>query len=109
VEADLSFEGAIALEFGPSVTAGVVHFVIAIPGELHGVAVAGAIDGTGDTTEGELATTLAIEADVGRFDHVRIVRRVIRHLDDAPLALHTAAANSLGKRIRSGCRPRAPA
>ena len=63
-KADFTFEGAVVLEFGPSVAAGLVHFVVAVPGELDGIAVAAAMDGAGDAIEGELATVLAVEQDV---------------------------------------------
>src|SRR5262249_29455378 len=42
-------------QLSPSVAAGLVHFVIAVPVELDGVVVAAASEGTGHTAEGELA------------------------------------------------------
>ena len=72
-------------------TAGPAHFVVAVPAELNGVAITGAMDRAGDAAEGELAAALAIEENVGRLDHVSEVGRVVRHLDDAPFALHVAA------------------
>jgi hypothetical protein len=64
VEADLLRDGAIRLKLGPSVIAGLVHFVVAVPCELDGACTAGSVDGAGDAVEGELAATLAIEEDV---------------------------------------------
>lgn len=96
----MSFEGTIGLKLSPSVAAGFVHFVVALPGELNRIAVAGTVDGAGDAAEGELAAALAVEQNVGWFDHVGVVGRIIRHLDDAPFALHVAAPKSLGRRIR---------
>jgi hypothetical protein len=97
VEADLSFEGAVFLQFGPTVAAGGLHFVVACPGELDGIAITGTVDGAGEAIEGELLAGLA-EEDVGAWaSHV-----VIRRLNDASLALnaHADAANSLGSRMR---------
>ena len=37
VEADFAFEGAVGLEFGPPVSGGLVHFVVALPGEAGAV------------------------------------------------------------------------
>jgi hypothetical protein len=65
---------------------------------VDGIAVAGAMDGTPEATEGELAADL-IEQDVGsRHGHV-----VARRLDHAPSApdAHAGATRSLGSRTRS--------
>jgi hypothetical protein len=39
VEADLAYDGVVRLELGPTVAASLVHFVVAVPGELNGIAV----------------------------------------------------------------------
>lgn len=59
----MAFERAIILQFGPAMTAGWLHFVVSLPVELDGVAVAGAVDGAREAIEGELAAGL-IEQDV---------------------------------------------
>jgi len=75
----LAFEGAVSLKLSPSVSAGLVHFVIPLPIEFDGVAVTGSSNGARDTAEGELTATLAVEQNVGWLDHVGKVGRVIRH------------------------------
>jgi hypothetical protein len=51
VKADLADDGTIGLTLGPSVAAGFIHLVIAVPAELDGVSVASFMDRTGDATE----------------------------------------------------------
>ena len=65
MEADLTLEGAVGLDLGPSVALGLVHFVVATPGELDGVGVAAAEDLAGDAAEGELTRAVGLEEDVG--------------------------------------------
>ena len=60
-EADFTFERAVILQFGRSITAGWLHFVVSTPAELDGIAIAGAMDGAREAIEGELAADL-IEA-----------------------------------------------
>jgi hypothetical protein len=101
VEADFALERSIGLEFGPSVAAGLVHLVVAVPVELDCVVLAAAGESAGDAAEGELAAG-GFDEDVGGLHQVRIVVVVVRHLDDPPLALtgHAAAPSSLGRRMR---------
>src|SRR5215471_21575316 len=102
LEANLSFEGPILLKFSPSISASFFHFVVAGPRELDCIAFGGAVDGTGDAPEGELATRFA-EQDIGWPHHVGEVGLVVGHLYDAPFALnaHGGSSRSLGNRIRS--------
>src|SRR5712672_2486443 len=100
MEADLAGDRAIGLKLGPAVAASFVHFVVAVPGEFDGIRVSGSIDGAGDATESELTAALAIEEDIGGLGHIGEVGFEVRHLDDAPLALHPEAPRSLGRRIR---------
>jgi len=93
-------DGAVGPKFGPTAGAGLVHFVVAVPGELNGIGVTRIVDGTGDAAEGELAAALAVEQNVSGLDHVGEVGLVVRHPDDAPLSLQAAAPRSLGRRIR---------
>ena len=96
-EADFTFEGSVILQFSPAITSSWLHFVVSLPAELDGIAIAGAMDGAREAIEGELAADL-IEQDVStRHGHV-----VARRLDDAPSApdTHAGAARSLGRRIR---------
>ena len=82
---------------GPAVTFCGLHFVVSLPAELDGIAVAGSINEACEAIEGEL-TAVLIEQDVGAgHGHV-----VARRLDDAPSAPDTHAddARSLGSRIR---------
>ena len=55
MEADLSDDGAVWLNFGPAVALGFVHFVVALPGEGDMIAVGPAEDLPGDAAEGEFA------------------------------------------------------
>lgn len=41
METDLTVEGAVGLELGLSITAGLVHLVIAVPDEIDGVGITG--------------------------------------------------------------------
>ncbi|SKA40641.1 hypothetical protein SAMN02745126_06395 [Enhydrobacter aerosaccus] len=94
-EGDVTFEGAVVLQFGPTVAARVLHLVVAASGELDGVV--GTMDDAGEAIEGGL-TTVLIELDIGgRHRHV-----VAGCLNDAPSALdtHIGNARSLGRRIR---------
>src|SRR5262245_39025887 len=102
LEANLSFKSAIWLQLGPSLARGLFHFVVARPGELYGVTVGCAMDRTRDASKGEL-TSGFVEQNVSRPHHVGKVGFIVRHLDDAPLALdaHGVAPRSLGRRIRS--------
>lgn len=96
-EADFTFERSILLQFDPTVTAGWLHFVVSLPGELDGRVVAGAMDGAGEAIEGELAAD-RIEQNVGAcHGHV-----VAWRFDDAPSApnAHAGAVRSLGSRTR---------
>jgi hypothetical protein len=101
VEAYFTDEGAIGLQFGQSVTAGFVYFVVAIPAELDRIMIAAAGDRAGHAAEGGLAAS-GLEQNVGRPHHVGIVIGVVRHLHDAPPAKndHTRAARSLGSRTK---------
>jgi hypothetical protein len=65
---------------------GLIHFVVAAPGELDRAGVAATDDLAGDALEGELAGAVALEEDVGRLHHVGEVILVVRHLDDPPSA-----------------------
>src|ERR1700693_4965674 len=102
MEADLARDRAIGLKLGRSVARGFIYFVVAVPGEVDGksICIAGSADGAGDATEGELAAAFAVEEDVGGLHHIGVAGLVVRHHDDAPLALHAAAPRSLGRRIR---------
>src|SRR5579871_16637 len=94
---DFTFERSVIPQLGPAITAGWFHFVVSLPDELDGIAIAGAMDRAREAIEGELAANL-IEQDVGaRHGHV-----VTRRLDDAPAApdAHADASRSLGSRIR---------
>jgi hypothetical protein len=96
-EADFTFGRAVIVQFGPAITARWLHFVVSLPTELDGIAIAGAMDGAREAIEGELAADL-IEQDVGaRHGHV-----IARRLDDAPSAAdaHAGATRSLGNRTR---------
>ena len=68
-----------------------------LPGELDGVAVAGAMDRPSEAIESEL-TAVVVEQDKGS-QHGQIVAG---GLDDAPSALdpHAGTTRSLGRRIR---------
>lgn len=100
MEADLPCDGAVGQKLRPSIAAGLVHFVVAFPGELNSVGLVSAVDRAGDSAEGELAAAFAVEENVSGLDHVGEVGLVVRHLDNAPFARHTAAPRSFGRRIR---------
>jgi hypothetical protein len=96
-QTDFTFERAIILQFGPAITVGWLHFVVSLPAELDGIAVARTMDEACETIEGELAADL-IKQDVGaRHGHV-----VALCLDDTPSAqdAHAGATRSLGSRTR---------
>lgn len=84
----LALEGAILLEFGGTIAADLVHFIVAFPGEVDAgrLGTAGFPDVPGAATERELASALVREQDVGRLDHIGIVAREVRHRGDAPFA-----------------------
>jgi hypothetical protein len=44
VEGDFAFQEAVVAQFGPSAARGFVHLVVAVPFELDGVALTGAMD-----------------------------------------------------------------
>ena len=54
----MGFEGTVGLKLGPSVAVGLVHFVVAVPVELDGICITGAVDGAGDAAEGKLTAAL---------------------------------------------------
>lgn len=61
MEADLSVDGAVWLDFGPAGALGFVRFAIALPGEGDIVAVARAEDLPDDAAEGEFAGAIRRE------------------------------------------------
>jgi hypothetical protein len=85
----LAFQRAVGLRLCPSVAAGLVHFVVALKGELNGIAIIGAVNGSGDAFKSELAGAFALEENAGRLDHVGEVG-VVWHPDDAPFSLRAA-------------------
>src|ERR1700685_1586308 len=96
-EANFAFERSVILQFCPAITAGWFHFVVSLPTELDGFAVAGAVDGAREAIDSDPPAD-RIEQDVGpRHGHV-----IARRLDDVPPApdAHAGAARSLGRRIR---------
>jgi transposase len=66
MEADLAGEGAIGLELGIAVAAGVVHLVTALPGEVDAFAAGVAVDLALDRTESEFTAAARVEPDVSR-------------------------------------------
>jgi hypothetical protein len=52
------------VQFGPAITLGWLHFVVSLPAELDGMAVAGSVNGACEAIEGEFTAGL-IEQDVG--------------------------------------------
>jgi hypothetical protein len=78
------------LQFGPAATIGWLHFVVSLPAELNGIAVAGGMNGAREAIEGEFAAVL-IEQDVSAR-HSHIVT-----WPSAPDA-HAGGARSLGSR-----------
>ena len=64
VQGYFAFDRPVSLQVGPAGAAGRLHLIIAFPGELDGIALAGTVDGAGEATQGELATGLA-EDDIG--------------------------------------------
>src|SRR5262249_38978278 len=101
VEVDFADEGAVGLQLRPSSTAGLVHFVVAIPVEFDGIVLAAAGEGAGHASKGKLAAN-GLEQDVGWAHQAEIVIGVVWHLDDAPSAqnAHAWGARSLGSRIK---------
>lgn len=65
MDPDFAGEGLVGLQFRPSIAASLVHFVIALPGEVHAAGRVAAVELSSDTSEGELASAVAIEEDVG--------------------------------------------
>jgi hypothetical protein len=61
VEADFAAKRSIGLKLGPSIAAGFVHFVIALPCEVSALFGVAAMELTGDASEGELAAAGSIE------------------------------------------------
>jgi hypothetical protein len=102
MEADLSVDGAVWLDFGPAIALGFVHFVIALPGKGDIVAVARAEYLPGDAAEGEFAGAIRRDLNVGGLHHVAIALDIVGHRDDPPAAgeAHIGVASSLGKRTR---------
>lgn len=102
MQADLSVDRAVWLNFSPAIALGFVHFVIALPEEGDIVAVARAEYLPSDAAEGEFAGAIGRELNVGGLHHVAMVPDIVGHRDDPPATddAYAGAANSLGKRIR---------
>ena len=71
VEADFALQGAVGLEFGPSVAVDLGHFVGAAPGEGDAVTGSAGPDLAGDAAEDELARAVRLEQHVGGFDQLQ--------------------------------------
>lgn len=87
VETDLTCDGAIALDVGPTVTLGFIHFIVAVPGEGDMVAISRVGEVSSDAAEGEFTRTVGVEEDVGGLHHARIVLDRVGHRHDPPASM----------------------
>jgi len=100
VESKFAPKRAVGLKLGLSGAAGVVHLVVPIQVERNSSGITTTGEGPDDASESELAAG-CLEVDVGRLNHVGVVVRVARQLNDSPLAqnAHARAPSSLGRRM----------
>src|SRR6478735_7471038 len=86
MKADFASESTAVFEYGVAVTAGVVHFVASLPGEVNAVDTEVAVEPALNGSEGELTATICIKLDVAGSEEVDKFGIPQFHAGDPPLA-----------------------